>query len=379
MEIDRNPEQLSRNAVELLESILRSAPVPPSMPPIGLHEVVGYVAGVLSPNDAERLESEAIVDLGLRQGLVQASAHVERLKRTPYHELLSAGIDEDPVRNIWLSIIDDHVHLLSKHLKGAPPTKWPSLAAMGGDGAKGLNAFKTIWRSLFTQPIRGRAADGLLKLGFGYRRSASEIVSESTRIELESAWTQDSANPIMECTGSVLANGDLEISAIVTPDCEATSIFVSFSMHGRTLALTDGELVRGRARVLLPGLGAFLHIESGPVQVGSLSASVVGWPVQCEIGQIVVESGPRRAPYLAMPVVRDGALELVGYFEETHSGGKWELSLAVTPNSWQLLRLFDIKKEIERPQVLTAALPKTAMEGPFGGALLLKRIGPSVV
>jgi len=55
--------------------------------------------------------------------------------------------------------------------------------------------------------------------------------------------------------------------------------------------------------------------------------------------------------------------------------GMWELLLAVSPNSWQMLGQFDIKCYIERPQVLLAGMPIEAVEGSFGGALLLRRVG----
>jgi hypothetical protein len=381
MPLNSQRDEFSNGATELLQSIALTAPRIPDVFEVDLGQLVAYIAGTLDRAGAGNVEAAAVQDANLRRRLVQLAPTIDAFKRIPYAELLSASVSdlEMRARHEWLKIIDGHVKLVTTHLRETPPTRWLALSAMAKQGPEGLTAFKTIWRALFTQPVRGVAADGLLRLGFGYRRSELAPDQASLDIGIGSPWSIDSADFVTQFFGQVHPNGDVEISAAVRPETKADSLFVSFSMSGRTLALTEGKIVDGRVRVVLEGLADILRLPVGPLSQEALSARTGGWPEQCEIGQIVVESGPRRPPYLGLPTVRDGWLELTGYFEESEIGGKWELSVAVSPNSWQVLHRFDIKGVIERPQVLQAALPKTALDGPFGGALLLKRLGPTIV
>lgn len=376
MRFNNHSDEFSSEATHLIEAVIATAPPMMITPSIEPDLCVGYIAGALSAEDAAFVELAAVENAAVRRQLSQTIPVIEAFKRIPYRGLVLASRADSngSARSEWLRIIDRHVEIVTQNLRGVPPTKWPSLALMSRHEPEGMTAAKTIWRALFSRSAQGKAADGLLRLGFGYRLSQDRTDTASPHTDDRRIWNLDGADVVTVYTGDVHPNGDIEFEAVVRPEIEAASLFISFTLNGRSLALVETEIVAGRARVYLESLGRFMGLPVGPLAVECLSASTGGWPEQCEVGQIIVESGPRRSPFLGLPMVRDGNLELSGYFEETEKGGKWELLLAVSPNSWQLLDRFDIKGVIERPQVLKAQLPKTAMEGPFGGALHLRRL-----
>ncbi len=369
-------EEFSPAATQLLDGVLASIPKLSQASDVNEQLLVGYLAGSLSPEDAAHVESLAANNAGIRRNLAQLISTIESYKRVTYNELVEAAKATDsPVRNEWLKVVGNHIEVITRSLRGIPPTRWTSLETMSQDGPEGLTAFKAVWRALFVSPPQGTSAEGLLRLGFGYRRSRSDLDETSLPSDQMRSFDQVDQGAVTLCTGEVLESGDLVVDATVEGSEDATTVYISYTKNSRTLALAEAEIIDGKARVELLGFGTFMSLPVGPLQVDAISAQMGGWPERSEVGQIIIDSGPRRTPNLGLPIVRNGELEITGYFEEVKAGAKWELSLAVSPNSWQVLSRFDIKRVTERPQVITATLPPTAMDGPFGGALLLKRLG----
>ena len=369
-------EEFSHAAVQLLDGVL--AAIPHSDIPQSLEDrlLVGYVAGTLSSEEAALVESHAANHDLSRRRMVQLSRLVESYKTVPFHELAEEQNDsESSARSEWIQVVRKHVGTVTRNLRGIPPTRWKSLEEMSRDGQDGTTAFKTIWRALFTNAPQGTSADGLLRLGFGFRKGRTAAEADSFILDQMRSFDQLESGVVTLCSGEVSENGDLIVLATVQSPVDASTVFISYTRAGRTLALAEAEIEQGQAQLVLTGLGSFMKLPVGPLPIDTISAQTGGWPERCEVAQVIIDSGPRRAPNLGLPMTRNGNLEIAGYFEETPAGGKWELSLAVSPNSWQVLSRFDIKGVTERPHVITAKLPTTAVDGPFGGALLLKRLG----
>jgi len=181
------------------------------------------------------------------------------------------------------------------------------------------------------------------------------------------------ARLVTQLEGRVLTNGDVEVAATTELGPREGAIFFAFSVHGRALPLGEAVIKQGRAQAVVEGIAPFLRLAPGPLPPSSLAARLDDWPDDCKLGQLVVDAGGGASPTLETPTVREQFLEITAYFEDPALAGGWELLLAASPNSWQMLAKFDIKCLVERPQVLKAKMPGTVEEGPFGGALWLRR------
>ncbi len=368
---------LGKDALELLEAVSSTAPSLLQSSELNAKVLVSYIAGTLEPSVSETVERAAVDDSGIRRRLVNLVQVIERFKQVPFHEVETESNAKpmDLFRKEWVRIVEVHVDQVTRCLRGIPPTRWVSLAQMAKSRHEGSVAAKTIWRALFVDPNESRSAAGLIRLGFGYRRSITAIEAAPFGLNDDGQWTNDASDFIKSVESIVTLAGDLNIDAALHKPLKPGSLFASFTLNGRTLALAEMEVRDESAHLRLESMGAFLKLAPGPLNPEAISLSLGSWPEKCEIAQIVVESHSGSQPQLGLPNVRNGVLEISGYFDEGEVGARWELSLAVSPNSWQVLGQFDINGVVERPQVIKARMPKTALDGPFGGALLLKRLG----
>jgi len=357
----------SAAAVSVLHGVLESLTTEPEMPEVRAAQLLRYLAGRSLPEEAELVERAAVEAPGVRLQLVEILDELNRFQETPYGNLVSlASSTEASNENLagWLDIVDSHVETVSTNLHGAIPTTWPALARLAKQGVEGFISARTIWRALFAVPGL-EAAAAPVQLGFGYRRGTSATVEP---VQL-----------FTHLQGVVRSDGALEIEASTELGPLEGAVFFAFSMNGRALPLAEASIKRGRVSVVVEGLAGFLRLPVGPIPANTLAARLDDWPEDCKLGQLIVRPGKAPMPLLEMPVVRDGELVLVGFFEDLRMEGAWQLLLASTPNTWQMLAEFDIKCLIERPQALKARMPKAAKGGPFGGALLLRRCEPGQI
>jgi len=351
----------SKIAMSMINAVAKSSPQTLTSPDPGSRDVLRYLSGVLPADEAALIEQFAIDAPKLRRELGDLISVLSEFQAQPYSELvlrLASNPEGSPGLSAWIEIVDSHIKTVTTFLAGCVPVTWPAIAAMAKQGAEGLIAARTMWRALFADSpaLTGRPP---LQLGFGYRRGirgAIEPVQLFTQLE-----------------GVVLPNGDLQIEASTDFGPAERAVFFAFSMNGRALPLAEATVQKGRVQVVVEGLGQFLRLSTGPIPEKTLAARLDDWPEVCKLGHVIVHSGVNAFPVLDLPVISSGHLVLTGVFEEPQLDGKWELLVAVSPNCWQMLAEFDIKCVFERPQVLRAAMPSTAMEGPFGGALWFRR------
>jgi hypothetical protein len=351
----------SQSAIQLLNAIAASAPRHDNQSQIGPNHVLRYLAGVLPYGDAIQVETAALRSLALRKSLSETVVVLDGFQETVFDELVdsldpsnsSAGLLQE-----WIAVINRQVDITTSNLRGAIPTTWPAISRMAQEGFDGLIAAQTIWRAIFQ--MRNMPPERTpIQLGFGYRRG--------------STGSMPAAQILTHLEVMALSNGNLEVIASTEFGPREGSIFFAYTLNGKALALAEARIKNGQVRVVVEGLAQFLQLPAGQVLSSTLAARIGDWPEECKFSQLLVESGVDAAPKLEMPVIRNGILELNCYFESPQLDGRWELLLAITPNCWQMLARFDIKCVIERPQVLKATMPETAREGPFGGALWLRR------
>ncbi len=359
MVISESEEGLSAASVSLLCAVAATRIAPDSAGSVPKRELVRYIAGVLSSQEAQKIEEGAVARPTTRYELSKTLALVESYCNTPYSALGlgPVGVSEDFESILeWNAVVENHVRVISHELQGATPTTWAALSKLSKQGADGYLAAKTIWGAFFSTLSM---TSGPLKLGFGYRRGATgsiEPLKLFTRLE-----------------ASVLDSGDLEIFAEAKPGTTDRAVYFGFSHQRRALPLVEGMLLNGQVKLTIDGFGGFLRLPVGPVSRNSLTARFEDWPDECKFGQILVQPWGGTSPSVELPIISDGKLLLPSRFEDPQLEGQWELLLAVTPNCWQMLAHFDIKCEFGRRQVLSADLPGTVREGPFGGALWLRR------
>ena len=359
MVISESEEGLSAASVSLLCAVAATRIAPDSAGSVPKRDLVRYIAGVLSSQEAQTIEEGAVARPTTRYELSKALSLVEIWSNTPYwtlrQRLDGTGEDRESLLE-WISVLENHVRVVSEELRGTTPTTWSALSKLSKQGADGYLAARTIWCAFFST---ANLTSGPLQLGFGYRRSSvgsTEPLKLFTRVE-----------------GSVLESGDLEIFAEAKPGTTDGAVYFGFSHQGRALPLAEGMLINGQVKLTVDGLGGFLRLPIGSVSRNSLSARFDDWTDECKLGQILVQPWGGTSPSVEPPAVIDGQLALPIRLEDPHLEGPWELLLAVTPNCWQMLAHFDIKCEFGRRQVLSADLPGTVREGPFGGALWLRR------
>lgn len=346
---------------DLLTSVAQSAPYIDVDQKIDSRQILRYLVGRATNSEVEMVEAAAVESAEIRRQFVEILAELDRYQATPYGDLDVLAFESGSHRLLldeWLGIVAKHVQTVAANLVGPIPATWPALARMAKQGEEEFLSAKAIWRALFVSPNlqSGRAP---IRLGFGYRRG-NRGTAEATHV-------------FAEVSGNVCDDGAIEIEAIAELEPDDRLVFFAYSVNGRTLPLAEAAVRKGRAVVRVEGLGDFLRLPSGPIPEYSLSAKFDYWPESSKCGQIIVQAGNAPAPRLEVPILKNGKLILSGYFDDPELEGRWELLLAVTPNSWQMLAQFDITCVIERPQAISAKMLTSAKEGPFGGALLLRR------
>lgn len=364
-------EAYSSAATHLLSAVARSAPLYPKLENTGEALVLRYLAGELSLAEAHGVETSAVGDADLRQLFGKVLSELDELQAVPYGELVRrrpASEFKDALRLEWQSIVDRHVATLSHWLSGPMPATWPAIRAMSAGGRDGAQAAKTLWRALAASST-SRTRHVPIRLGFGFRRGV--------RGAIESVGPPSTSASFSDLEAIVLPTGDLSITLRSVPDAEDRIVFFAIFIQGRALPVAEATVINERASAVAHDLGRFLQIPEGPVPAHDIVAQLGGWPIGCSHWLFGVDAVDGPIPPMEVPNIRNGCLEVNAHFDRPESKGEWELMVAVTPNSWQMLGKFDIKCVTGGPQVLLAEMPNTAEEGPFGGALWLRRPRPA--
>jgi hypothetical protein len=359
-------DTFSPHATRILDAYFRSIPRRSELLQFDSDHIVRYVTGALPYDIAAQMETLGLVDAGLRKDMAEYILQLTKMQRTPFADLLDTSAPEKfngEVLRPWTSLVLSHINSVSTHLREAIPNTWPELARLSEAGPAEKLAAKTIRRALaIPKPLPPR---GILPLGSGYRlgsRGASESLNVTSHVE-----------------GQVNEDGLIEIAASFDHCRRGETAFFALSLNECFLPLASAEVIEGIARVRVPGVAAFMNLGVGPIDPEVISIQLGDWPDESKTGAIIVESNRAPRPTVQSIQVKNGNLELLGYFEDPQMNGVWELLLAVCPNTWQLMAQFEISSLIERPQILLAKLPGNLREGPFGGALWLRRVNSQKV
>ena len=350
-------------ATEMLMAYYSASPRIGSPLAVPTQQIVRYLSGALSSRESLDIELAAVIDVEVRLRLASVLPTLANFRETPLSTLLTQGATDRTNQEVfasWMSIILIQLETFTGFIDQGGVLTWPMLATLSTQGENGRVAANSVRRALSTTALPARRSS--TRLGYGYR--------------LGSRGATDSTAVVTRLDGFVNSEGDIEVSATFELGPREGTAFFALAVNGRSLPLASTTFNGGTARITLKGLAVFMNLESGPIPQGSLSVRLDDWPENAKVGAVIVESDGGVLPEVHPPAIKDGFLQLECFFEVPQMDGEWELLVATSPNTWQLLAQFDITSLTERPQTLLAKMPNNAKEGPFGGALWFRRVGP---
>ena len=351
------------HATRILEAHFRSCPRPEVTTLYDSDQIVRYVSGTLSREVAVQLEAGALVDAGLRRSISEHVSQLNKLQRTPFLDLFDVSISskfDQAILRSWTNIVQANIRSISTQLVESIPNSWPELARLSEVGPDEQLAAETIRKALFT--ARSTPTRGLLQLGYGYRlgsRGGSEAPQVASQV-----------------SGQVRDDGQIDITASFDSMHIEGMAFFALSLNDCFLPLASAKVNEGYAHVHVAGVAPYMKLSAGPIAPGTISVQLGDWPKDSKVGAIIVESNGGPRPVIEAVNIKNGNLELTCYFEAPQLDGAWEMLLAVSPGTWQHMARFEVTSLVERPQILLAKLPGNFREGPFGGALCLRRVDP---